>query len=371
MEMTKGFEIGPIRPPSEAESLLLRITRNCPWNKCKFCSLYKKHTFSTRPIEEIKADIDQVAQIRSDLLSGRPIELFDLPEAIRQRYLFIQRWINSGGESVFLQDANTVVLTYDKMREILSYLREKLPDIKRVTTYGRVDSLNKFSVEQLAGLRHAGLDRIHSGYESGSDEVLALINKGYTKAQEIEAGMKVMASGIELSVYFMPGIGGRGLSDLNAVETADVVSKVNPDFVRIRTFVAQKGTVLYNDIDAWLVTECSDIGKMRELRKMIGQIDGADGHLYSDHLINLLEEVNGNMKTDKEKMLSVFAAFESLDDTDRRRFQLARRIGIVRNLGHLELLSNEQRRAIDEQLARLDTDEKFERYLRGLLRRYI
>ena len=140
MGMAKGFEIGPIRPPSEAESLLLRITRNCPWNKCKFCSLYKKHQFSTRPMGDIKADIDQVAQIRSDILSGRTIDLSVLPNEIRHRYLLTHSWINSGSDSVFLQDANTMVLTYDKLREILSYLREKLPCIKRVTTYGRVDS---------------------------------------------------------------------------------------------------------------------------------------------------------------------------------------------------------------------------------------
>ena len=371
INMTKGFEIGPIRPPSEAESLLLRITRNCPWNKCKFCSLYRKHKFSTRSVEEIKTDIDQVAQIRSDIISGRPLELLDLSEEIRQRYLYIHSWINSGEESVFLQDANTVVLTYDKLREILSHLREKLPNVKRVTTYGRVDSLNKFTVEQLSGLRQTGLDRIHSGYESGSDEVLALINKGYTKAQEIEAGQKVMASGIELSVYFMPGIGGRDLSDSNALETADVISRVNPDFVRIRTFVAQKGTVLYNDIAAWLVSECSDLEKVRELKKMIEHIDGADGHLYSDHIINLLEEVSGNIKTDKEKMLSVFAAFERLEAIDQRRYQIARRLGLVRSLEHFKLLSSAQLTTVDEYLSKLNTDEKFETFLRGILRRYI
>ena len=369
--MTREFEIGPIRPPSEADSLLLRVTRNCPWNKCKFCTLYKKHTFSARSIEDIKADIDQVALYRDDILSGIPENPYELPEETMQRYLYIMRWIASGEESVFLQDANTVVLTYDKLREILLHLREKLPNVKRVTTYGRVDSLDKFSEAQLRGLKEAGLNRVHSGYESGSDKVLALINKGYSKSQEIEAGQKVKASGIELSVYFMPGTGGKDLSDENALETADVVNKVNPDFVRIRTFVAQKGTEMLDDITAGRITECTDKEKMLELRMMIENINTSDGHLYSDHIINLFEEVNGNMTTDKEKMLSVFSAFENLDAENQRRYQIARRMGLVRSLSGIGRLSREQRDTVDSYLNKLDTEDEFETFLSRLLRRYI
>ena len=371
METTREFEIGPIRPPSEAESLLLRITRNCPWNKCKFCAIYKAHKFSTRPIEEIKADIDQVAIYRSNILDGIPEDLNELPDETRQRYLYIMHWMSGGGESVFLQDANTVVLTYDKLREILTYLREKLPNVKRVTTYGRADSLNKFSLEQLSGLKQAGLDRVHSGYESGSDEVLALLNKGYTKAQEIEAGQKVKASGIELSVYYMPGAGGKELSEGNAVDTADVVNKVNPDFVRIRTFVAQRGTELFDDVASGRIKECTDFEKMLELKNMIEHIEGADGHLYSDHIINLFENVNGNMNADKEQMLSVFAEFENLDSENQRRYQIARRMGMVRSLKNMALLNREQRGSVEAYLSQLSAEEDFEAFLSKLLRRYI
>jgi radical SAM superfamily enzyme YgiQ (UPF0313 family) len=298
-------------------------------------------------------------------------KLHALPEETAERYFYILNWMGGGGESVFLQDANTMVLTFDKLREILSYLREKLPQVKRVTSYGRVDSLLKFSVEQLTELKKAGLDRIHSGYESGADKVLALINKGYTKAQEIEAGQKVRRSGIELSVYFMPGVGGKDLSDENAVETADVVNKVNPDFVRIRTFVSQYGTGLLDDIDAGLMKEPTDKEKTLELKKMLENIDGADGHLYSDHIINLFEDVNGNMKTDKEKMLSVFAAFEKLDALQQRRYQIARRMGMVSSISHLEFLSGAQQEKVNSYLSQLDTEEKFEGFLLGFLRRYI
>ena len=369
--MTREFEIGPIRPPSEADSLLLRVTRNCPWNKCKFCTLYKKHKFSTRPIEDIKADIDQVALYRQNILDGIPEDINELPSETAERYLYIMRWMSCGEESVFLQDANTTVLSFNKLMEILTYLREKLPQVKRVTSYGRVDSLAKFTAEQLRELKSAGLDRIHSGFESGSDKVLELINKGYTKAQEIEAGQKVKAAGIELSVYYMPGSGGIELSDDNAIETADVINKVNPDFVRIRTFVAQKGTEMFDEISSGRVIECTDLEKVLELKKMIENLSGADGHLYSDHVINLFEEVNGNMKTDKEKMLSVFEDFLDLDIEDRRRYQLARRMGMLRSLSQLHMLRGNEREAAEAHLSQLSGEAEFEALLSKLLRRYI
>ncbi|MCL2365610.1 MAG: radical SAM protein [Oscillospiraceae bacterium] len=371
METHKEFEIGPIRPPSEADSLLLRITRNCPWNKCKFCTLYRKHQFTVRSVEDIKADIDQVAEYRQNILDGIPENLYELPEETAQRYFHIMHWIRAGEESVFLQDANTVVLTYDKLHEILTHLRKALPHIKRVTTYGRADSLNKFTVEELRRLKEAGLDRIHSGYESGSDEVLKLISKGYTKAMEIEAGQKIKASGIELSIYFMNGVGGKALSDSNAIETADVINKVNPDFVRIRTFVSQRGTEIYDEIKAGLIKECTDKEKALELQKMIEHIDGANGYLISDHIINLFEDVTGNIGTDKEEMLSIFARFENLNPENQRRYQLARRMGMVRTLDHMPRLSPEQKATVEDYLMRLDTEAEFEAFLLRLLRRYV
>jgi radical SAM superfamily enzyme len=277
----------------------------------------------------------------------------------------------NGEDSVFLQDANTVVLSFDKLHKILTHLRKALPNVKRVTTYGRADSLNKFTLKELKALKDAGLDRVHSGYESGSDEVLKLINKGYTKAMEIEAGQKVKASGIELSIYYMNGTGGKELSDLNAIETADVINKVNPDFVRIRTFVARRGTELYEDIQAGRMRECTDLEKAFELKKMIEHLEGATGVLVSDHIMNLFEDVGGNMKTEKEKMLSVFTAFEKLDDVEKLRYQLARRMGMVRSIRNMAYLTREQNTAIDGYLEKLDTPEVCEAFIQKLLRRYV
>lgn len=385
--MHKEFEIGPIRPPSEADSLLLRITRNCPWNRCKFCRIYKGKPFRTRSMEEIKEDIDIVAAYREDILQlfpeGMPVNshsmqqrlqarLADMPGANAQQYLYVANWVLGGKEkSVFLQDANTMVLTHDKLKQILVYLKEKLPRIQRITSYGRVDSLSRFTVAELEDLRAAGLDRIHSGYETGSDKVLTLISKGYTKAQEIEAGQKVKASGIELSVYVMPGVGGRDLSDDNALESADVINQVNPDFVRIRTFVSQYGTGLFEEIEAGRMVECTDKGKLLELKKMIQHIEGVDGHLFSDHIINLLEGVNGNMKTDKARMLSLFEEFEALSEREQKEYQLARRMAMVRSPEQMKLLHRQQLSKVKDALDSFQSEEEFEQFLLRYLRHYI
>jgi hypothetical protein len=160
MEYAYQYEQGPIRPPSEAQSLLLRVTRNCTWNRCHFCTLYKGDSFSVRSVEEIKKDIDGM-------------KATGYYEDCR---------------SAFLQDANSIVIQPAKMAEILRYLKERFPAIDRITTYGRADTLSRISVEDYKMLKEAGLNRIHSGYESGSDEVLKLIQKGTTKGAGNRSG---------------------------------------------------------------------------------------------------------------------------------------------------------------------------------------
>jgi len=336
------FEQGPIRPPSEANSLLLRVTRNCTWNKCKFCSLYKGEQFSVRTVEELKKDLDEMAE------SG----YYD------------------NCNSAFLQDANSIVLNPEKTVEVLEYLRMKFPKINRVTTYGRADTLSKITPEQYAKLYAAGLNRIHSGYESGSDKVLKLINKGNTKEQEIVAGKKIKQSGIQLSIYFMPGVGGREFSFENYMETADVINQVNPDFVRIRTFVALPGSGMQQDIDDGTFTEGTDIEKAMEVRHLIENITQCDGQIVSDHIINLFEDVKGNLKTDKDKLLEPFHEFDALSPEDQKRFQIARRTGMVRIMREMKKISPENKIKIDE-LVEYSKEYGLEVFLSKLLRRYI
>lgn len=338
----ENYEQGPIRPPSEAESILIRTTRNCTWNKCKFCTLYKGEKFSVRTVEDIKNDIDIMAE------TG----YFD-------HY-----------KSAFLQDANSIVLSTDKTEEILFYLKTKFPGINRVTTYGRADTLSRITVEEYKKLFAAGLNRIHSGYESGSDIVLKLINKGNTKAQEIEAGKRIKESGIQFSVYFMPGVGGKEHSEENYKETGDVINQVNPDFVRIRTFVPIGGSGLQQDIDTGVFTECTDIEKAMEIKYLIETINKCDGEIVSDHIINLFETVKGNLKNDKEKLIDIFNEFEALSPLKQQEFQIARRMGFVRSITDMGNLRLEREKHIQELLD-YSKEYGFEFFLKDLLRRYI
>ena len=338
----ENYEQGPIRPPSEAESILIRTTRNCTWSKCKFCTLYKGEVFSARTVEDVKNDIDIMSE------TGH----FD------------------HSNSAFLQDANSIVLSTDKTEEILLYLKSKFPNINRITTYGRADTLSRITVEEYKKLLAAGLNRIHSGYESGSDIVLKLINKGNTKAQEIEAGKRIKESGIQFSVYFMPGVGGKEHSEENYKETGDVINQVNPDFVRIRTFVPKEDSGLQHDIDAGVFTECTDIEKAMEIKHLIETVNNCDGEIISDHIINLFETVKGNLKNEKEKLIDIFNEFEALSPLEQQEFQIARRIGLVRSVNDMRNLSQERKRHI-QKLLEHSKEYGFEVFLKELLRRYI
>ncbi len=354
------YRIGPIRPPSEANSLLLQITEGCTWNRCKFCELYKHEGFKAFSVESIKQDIDVMAEYaeiakdyqREDGSWNKRAALEKLNRMTREEqncYYLVYRWLAHGGENVFLQDGNSLAVKTERVLEVLRYLREKLPGIKRVTTYGRAETLSKISVEEYEALKEAGLDRIHSGFESGSDKVLELINKGVSSEQEITAGKNIREAGIELSVYFMPGIGGKALSEENATETARVVSEINPDFVRIRTAVIKEGSELWQEYLKGSYQLCSDNEKLTEIRLLIENTKNCTGMLASDHIINLLQEIQGNLSTDRQKMLAVIDEYFRMPVFRQKIFQLARRSGLVTRPEDLDLLPTERM----EKLARL------------------
>ena len=184
------YEQGVIRPPSEASSLLIRVTRNCPWNQCLFCPAYKGVKFSKRTVEEVKKDIDSMA-------------------AELSRY--------SSVRTAFLQDADSLILPANDLETILNYLKEKFPKIDRITTYARARTLSHKSVDDLKRLKQAGLTRIHTGMESGSERVLQMIKKGMTPEEVVTGGRHVMEAGIELSEYVMPGVAGQALSEEHAI----------------------------------------------------------------------------------------------------------------------------------------------------------
>lgn len=383
--MEQIFQVGPIRPPSEANSLLLRVTENCPWNKCKFCMLYKKNDFHTRTVADIKKDIDAMAEYRDRILTHKNGEDWNMP-ALQAEYLSLSsedammcyqmvfRWLTEGNsQAIFLQDANTMVLRPEWLIEIVSYVRERLPEIQRITSYGRANTLAKISDADFKALRQAGLDRIHSGYESGSDRVLQMIAKGATQEEEIIGGQKVRNAGIELSIYFMPGVGGKALSEENALETAKVINAVDPDFVRLRTFVLRSGSLMEELQKNGQYTEPTDMEKLKEIRQMIAHIDPqkARGTLTSDHIINLLQQVSGSLDRNIPFMLSYIDAYLALPELEQRKYQLARRMGFPLDWKQLYRLKETDMAHITDLAKNIVDEKQWEALLHSYTDRYI
>ena len=341
------FEQGPIRPPSEAYSLLLRTTRGCPWNQCTFCSAYNEQKFSIRSVAEIKADIE-TAKRMADEIQERSCKLEFNGEInsrlINQIFKFhgfdnscmnVAMWLchNTGG--CFLQDADNLVMRTTDLIEILSYLRTTFPEIKRVTTYSRSRTIVSKTLEELREIKEAGLDRIHVGLESGSDQVLRRVKKGVTRVVHIQAGKRVVEAGIELSEYVIPGLGGQELWEEHAHDTADVLNQINPHFIRLRSLRVPERISLYRDMQAGKFKQSSDDMVIQEIRLMIESLEGITSTIASDHILNILGDVSGVLPDDKEKMLSVITQYEALPPDEKIIFRIGRRGGAYHSVGDL------------------------------------
>ncbi|MGI6733811.1 MAG: radical SAM protein [Anaerovoracaceae bacterium] len=343
------YEVGPIRPPSEAASLLLRVTRNCPWNRCKFCGVYKKTKFSLRPKEHVIKDIDSV-KMWTDLLKaaeGADAEerngmisrfINELNEEQSRAYSTAVHWYRNGMKSIFLQDSDSLVIKPDDLVDILTHLKKQFPETERITSYARSETVARISDVDMKRIAEAGLNRIHIGMETGSDVILKLVDKGTTKAKQILAGQKVKAAGIELSEYFIPGLGGNEYSELNALETADALNQINPDFIRIRTLAVTERGSLMEDYKKGIFTRANDTKMVEELLLMIENLQGITSTIVSsDHIINLLPEAEGRLPEDKEKIISVLKGYLDLPESEKTIYRVGRRTGMmsfIQDLSH-------------------------------------
>lgn len=345
-EIYEGFELGPIRPPSEAHSLLLRITRNCPWNKCKFCGLYKGKRFSIRPVSHIKQDIDRVrnhidkihAVVQKSPVGKNPNISALLAETPRTEQMVFQvahNWFRGGMKSIFLQDANSLIIKPDDLVEILNHIRDRFPQVERITSYARSHTIARINDEDMARFASAGLNRIHIGMESAADGVLDFVKKGVDKQTHIKAGQRVKQAGIELSEYFMPGLGGRENSRANALETADAVNRINPDFIRIRTLAIPDSSDLATDVREGRFTKLNDVETARELLLFLENLEGITSTLKSDHILNLFQEVEGVLPQDKSAMIAPIKKFLAMPPEKQMLYRVGRRTGIFSNLNDL------------------------------------
>ena len=342
------FEQGPIRPPSEAKSFLLRITRNCPWNQCLFCPIYKKRKFSLRSVEEIKQDIRTARDMADDIralsrklghegeVNSQVIGRILNSRGYSDSYRSIAIWLYYGTGACFLQDADNLIMKTGDLIEVLRFLREKFPEITRITTYSRSRTIVRKDVDSLKEMRVAGLNRIHVGLESGYDPLLKLVKKGVTGAQHIEAGRKVLEAGMELSEYVMPGLGGQGMWREHAIETARVLNAINPHFIRLRSLRIPERVPLIELVRAGEFKMQTDDMLAEEIRLFIETLDNITSTVTSDHIMNLLEEVTGKLPDDKAKMLEVIDKYRNLTDWERVIYRVGRRGGAYRSTDDLE-----------------------------------
>ncbi len=260
------YELPPIRPPSEARSLLVRVMRGCPWNYCTFCGVYKDlpRKGMLRSVDEVKGDIEALRTAIDEMRKLRPV---DEPR------------------TAFLADSNAIIIKTDDLVEIVDHLRELFPSIERITSYARAKTILKKDPDDLRELRDAGLSRLHMGLESGDDEVLRRVRKGATSQEMIDGGRRAIDAGFELSEYIMPGLGGRDLSQQHAANTAAVLNATNPNFVRVRPLMLTPDTPLYEEYREGGFTAMDQVEMLEEIRRTVSALE-MTGNLCFDHFMN-------------------------------------------------------------------------------------
>lgn len=372
------FEVGPIRPPSEARSLLLRVTRNCPWNRCAFCLTYKGQRFARRQLEEILSDLSNIKAIADEIrsLAWQMGQAGRITGAVANRayqlggekYYHVARWLYYGGSTVFLQDADCLMTSLPQLEQVLIKLKETFPMIQRITGYTRASTLARRDVKELQALNRAGLTRLHVGLESGAAEVLTYMDKGVTPQDAVAAGEKARQARIELCFYVILGLGGQRWREEHVRETARVINAARPRFVRFRTLTVLPGTPLaqrYATGDFPLLSEDEIIF---DLRRLLLLLDDEPRYIASDHAMNLLEGVEGNWPEDKAKMLQVIDGYLNLPPAMRLHFRLGRRAGYYRYLEDMADLS--RRQMVEKMAAGLSTTE-LEEAIAAMQRMYL
>ncbi len=224
----------PYRPPSEAGSVLVRVTRGCPWNRCTFCGMYKQLHFEIRSPDEIERDL---AGLRAFFPQAR---------------------------SIFLADSDSLV--HPELLSVVKSIKHVFPEAGRITSYARLTTLRRRPLEQLCALREAGLTRIHAGLESGSARILTRVRKGIVPEQAIDGGARAIQAGFELSLYVLSGLGGEDDWEEHARETARVVREVWPHFLRLRSLVLLPETPLGEQYESGSVKPASPLTRLRETR---------------------------------------------------------------------------------------------------------
>ena len=303
-----NMEIGPIRPPSEAESMMLRVTRGCHYNKCYFCDLYKQYKFSKRSIKEIESDLIEAAA-----------------SPISKRYT-----------TCFLQDGDAFVLKTEYLLQILTAIHKHLPNIKYITMYSRADSIARKSPNELKMLKEAGITHLYCGMETGSDTILKMINKGFNSEIVVESGCKAKEAGFILSEFTLFGIGGREFADENAVETARVLNIIKPDYIRVHATGLKPSSQMWKYVTNKVLTLQTEEEIIKEQKMHLQRLNAMNSYYMNEHIVNLLLEVRGNLQSEKGEMIQVVDEYLGLPQAEKELFNVGRRLNIMFTLDELK-----------------------------------
>jgi len=247
-----------IRPPSEANSILLQATVGCSHNKCTFCGTYKEKRFRIKDKDVILSDI---------LYASRYMKHLD---------------------RLFIMDGDALIIPYNRLKWILEMVREHLPQVRKLGVYANSKGIKLKSEEELRELRDLGLGIVYYGVETGDDQTLDAIRKGANAQRLLDMGLKVKRAGIQLSVTVLLGIAGAERSLIHAKATGELLSAMDPDYVGALTLMIIPGTPLADDLAAGRFQLPDNEGMLRELREMIVSTSLSRGLFFSNHASNYL-----------------------------------------------------------------------------------
>ena len=271
------YEGSVYRPPSEAYSLIVQVTIGCAHNDCTFCSMFKDKKFRVRDMKEVFQDFDMA----------------------RKYYRRVER--------IFLADGDALVLATDKLVLILDYIKKLFPECERVTIYGSPQDVLRKTPEELIELRDKGISMIYIGAESGSDKVLKDVCKGATREEIITAVKKIEAAGIQASVTFISGLGGKDNWREHAIDTGTMISEMEPSYVGVLTLLVERTAPLHADIRSGKFELLSAEEVVVETSLMMENINVNKTCVFrSNHASNYVA-LRGDLPKDKEKMLAQLA----------------------------------------------------------------
>lgn len=303
--------------------MLVRVTENCPWNRCEFCSTYKGESFRVRPMEDVKEDIRANRSIMDEVVEWAGRTDYSIGDIARLNGIL---WLEDDGvKSAFLQDSDSLVVKTEQLAEIIKFLRETFPTLERVCSYVRGKTLFRKKPEELRRLREAGLSRLHVGLETGDDELLAYVRKGATAEEMVQGGKKAVEAGFEVSEYIMPGLGGRERWQQHAKNSARVLNEINPRFIRLRTFRPVPGTLMYDRARRGEYHVQSIEGVLEEIRTFIEDLEVTSELITSDFATNsFMGDIDGILPEDKDRLLEsvdkVLAYWREKGEPERNPF---------------------------------------------------